>query len=218
MQYSWSRASCVYEFFICPVCRHRCVAIAPLSPGTFFRDGHPDDFRETYRPGVVYERPETRDRQNRSVPGEVSSRKKPAREEGRNSAPRLRSYESYAMVSAADRIKNPGRKNPYDRPFGKVPSLFRFFVERKRSPYYFPSHHSPIFCETCKQWYIIFVTKRQEIAQCSRSNVRIGLNDGCARYSENDCYIYQVRRNHSRIYDETSMQLKTRKYMPLRGI
>lgn len=45
-----------------------------------------DDFRETYRSAVVYERPETRDRRDRSVPW-GSSRKKPAREEGRNSAP-----------------------------------------------------------------------------------------------------------------------------------
>lgn len=122
---------------------HRCVA--PLSPGNFLP---PTTSARLIVPALFTSTPKLHDRRDRSVP---SPRGKSARKEGRKSAP-SRSYESYATVSAADRMKKKPRRESI-RMTGRSGKFRPFFVERKRSriPPLSPSFHCSFV--KLKQWY-----------------------------------------------------------------
>lgn len=164
MQYSWSRARCVYEFFIRPV------PPLPLSPGTFPppRRRPPTILRETVVPTVVCEETHVRATIDEIDLLRASPRGKPALKEEREKKAeplgRSRSYESYASVSAADRIKNLGEKEPVR------PSVRESFVpfsspapERRRFRVSsFPLSTVPFV--KLKQQHATFVTKRRSRA------------------------------------------------------
>lgn len=124
MQYSWGAASRIYEFFIHPapgdsralICRH-----LPSSAPSLL-DDRTTSAGDDRLPSRCLRQETTRDlEQDRSsAEGEALAGAKEGRRRAERSlgpsADRARSYESYGRVSAADRIKNLGRKNPYDRP------------------------------------------------------------------------------------------------------
>lgn len=156
--------------------------VAPLSPGTFPPSVTSNDFRGAVARACL------RGLQNLRSTGSIYKGEVRCEKKTEEVEPlcRSRSYESYASVSAADRIKRAREERI--RTIDRLGKFYLSFVSSSCLPLPIVQRSFVKF----KQWHVTFVTKTMEFARCSRWNVLI--EPDCARNFENWCLIFRLIR------------------------